>query len=292
MPLYLIGLEFRTPPFHVQFHYPNAQNSVPLLLDGAFLFFDKFGDDIDWRKKYLIENFEDIKNIPPEIRTSYLFPAIQKKNFTKIKIFSDHILTFEIMKMAKLHDISNETVISYPFNIRFNRRFPFDKILLLENSIKSIELLKRNNKIKGISFIDKGKGPFKSISITININESNLYWCFFADTNKIDKLKKYLEYLKITGIGKKRNMGWGDLKNYNIYEVDSTSYNTLSTDQIEFFQNKTNYLILIRPKEIKYIQDLIKNKYSPVKVKIGQGSIEPPYWQKKTIIQYAILKSK
>ena len=282
--IYLVSLEFRTPPFNLQFHHPNAQVSAPLILDGAFSFLDRFIDTNDWREDYLVSTFDQISHDPPKIKSSYMFPGEQNKDLIKIGTPTGTCLTFKIDENATFEELFDKCIGFVPFSLRLRRGFDLPKMINLVDSLKSLELKKKKGKVKGISAIEERKGPHKSISIDVKVNTSHIFWCTFVNTEKLDTLKKYLEYLKVTGIGKKRNMGWGDLKKFGIYELKSSGSITISVDKIEYNVKGKEFIEIIRPKELKDIQELLEKKYTLIKSQFGQGSINPPYWGKETVV--------
>lgn len=302
MTMYLLCLEFRTPPFNVQFQYPNSQVSVPIILDGAFSFLDRFMNAVDWREEYLVEVSKHIEHLTPRIRTSYMFPAIQKAQVVKFLTPSDTCLAFEIDGDATLRWISDENsdrdVILTPFSLRLRRQFDLDKVLRFLNSLESFEIEKKRKNIPAIRRISERRGPYKSISIDVQVKAGHLFWCAFADAEDLNMLENYLEYLKITGIGKKRNMGWGDLTKYEIHKIKQDTPACISTDKIVYHQNNESFIETIRPKKLEEIQELTRgsekgsrknNKYALVKFHIGQGTTTPPYWGKETIAYSAKL---
>jgi hypothetical protein len=302
MTMYLLCLEFRTPPFNVQFQYPNSQVSVPIILDGAFSFLDRFMDMGDWREDYLVKVSKPIEHLTPRIQTSYMFPAIQKAQVVEFLTPSDTCLAFEIDGDATLKWISDEDsdidITLTPFSLRLRRQFDLDKVLGFLDSLESLEIEKKKRNISALRRISERRGPYKSISIDVHVKASHLFWCAFADAEDLNMLEGYLESLKITGIGKKRNMGWGDLKKYEIHKVQQDTSIYISTDKLVYQQNNESFIETIRPKQLKEVQELIRgsekgsrrdNKYALVKFHIGQGTTTPPYWGKETIAYNAKL---
>jgi hypothetical protein len=294
MTLYLLCLEFRTPPFNVQFCYPNAQISIPIILDGAFSFLDKFSNIEDWRKTYLTDTFKEIRHSTPTIQTSYMFPAIQDNNIVKFITPLNTCLTFRLGKKAALERIfnseeSDEGILPTSFYLRLKREFDFTKVINMVDSLHPLTVPRRKGKIAGISKINERKGPHKSISLDLQIKTSNLFWCTFAKADELSVLNTYLQCLQINGIGKKRNMGWGDLKCFEIYELESNASSTVSVDKIEYYEKNEEFMETIRPKQLKYIQNFL-NDYILIKSRLGQGAIYPPYWGNETLIFWAKLK--
>lgn len=292
MTVYLACLEFRTPPFTLQFRYPNAQISVPIVLDGAFSFFDKYGGLDDWREKYLTDAFDPIVHESPGIKTSYMLPAVEDQHTIKFITPLETCLVFKINKNAVFKGISDENPAIVPFSLRLNRRFALNKALLLETSTDNFKLSRDKGKITGISSIDESRGPFKSISLDLKINACNLFWCVFVETDNPDVLKGYLEHFKISGIGKKRNMGWGDLKEFYVYEMELDNSIQISVNELIYNQDNEKIMEIIRPKELSEIRRLIQNKkYSLLKILLGHGAVDPPYWGKDTVVYCAKLRT-
>lgn len=293
MTVYLTCLEFRTPPFALQFRYPNAQTSVPIVLDGAFAFLNKYNRSGDWREEYLTDAFDPIVHEPPDIKTSYILPAIEDRQMLKLITPLETSLVFKINDKAIFEEISSEGPSTVPFSMRLNRRFALDKLLSLETSADNLKLSRKRGKIAGIGSIFESRGPYKSISLDLKINACNLFWCVFVDTEDLDILKGYLEHLRISGIGKKRNMGWGDLKEFKVYEMELNNSIQISVDKLIYGQDNGKIMEIIRPKELKEIQRLIRDeKCRLLKVFLGHGAVDPPYWGKDTVVYYAKLRMK
>lgn len=294
MAIYLVCLEFRTPPFNVQFWHPNIQSSAPIVLDGAFSFLERFDGQTDWRMEYLIKQFEKISHNPPSIQTSYIFPSVQEGNLLKFTTLSGTCLTFEISDKATLRKISQVESGDAPFFLRLRRQFDFNSVIRFMNTVESIEIKKKKGKIDGISAIDEGRGPYKGISLELQVKACHLLWCAFADSNDKNTLKRYLEFLKINGIGKKRNLGWGDLKNFEIFDLETSDSGIVCVDRLEYSCGKEQLLETIRPKELKDIQLMLKNGENEtrtlLKIQIGHGATDPPYWGKGTVVHSAKIK--
>lgn len=291
MTVYLVCLEFRTPPFTLQFRYPNAQISVPIVLDGAFAFLSRYGRLKDWREKYLMDAFGPIVHEPPNIKTSYILPAVENQHSVKLITPLETCLAFKINGKAVFEEISDESSSGVPFSLRLNRRFALDRALSLETSIDSFRLSRRKGKIVGIGSIEERRGPYKSISLDLKISACNLFWCVFVDTDDLTVLKTYLEYLKISGIGKKRNMGWGDLKEYEIYRIELNDSFHVSVNELIYSKNSEKVMETIRPKELKEIRKLIQDrKWALLKILLGHGAVNPPYWGKDTVVYGAKLR--
>jgi hypothetical protein len=291
MTVYLACLEFRTPPFTLQFRYPNAQMSVPIVLDGAFAFLNKYSGLDDWREEYLTDALGPIVHETQDIKTSYILPAVGNQEIVKFITPLETCLVFKINDKAVFKEISNDIPPIVPFSLRLNRRFALDKALSLETSTDNFKLSRKRGKIAGISSIYESRGPFKSISLDLKINACNLFWCVFVDTDNPDVLRNYLEYLRISGIGKKRNMGWGDLKMFCIYEMELDNSIQISVNELIYTQNNEKVMEMIRPRELREIRRLIQNKkYSLLKILLGHGAVDPPYWGKDTVVYCAKLR--
>jgi hypothetical protein len=310
MAIYLVCLEFRTPPFNVQFWHPNIQSSAPIVLDGAFSFLERFNGQTDWRMEYLTKQFEKISHSPPSIQTSYLFPSIQEGNSLKFTTPSGACLTFEISGKATLTNISQVESSNVPFFLRLRRQFDFSSVMRLMDTVESIEIKRKKGKIDGISTIDEGRGPYKGISLELQVKACHLLWCAFAESSDKSTLKRYLEFLTINGIGKKRNLGWGDLKNFEVFDLEPSSSGVIPVDRLEYFSGKEQFLIFvdrleyfsgkeqfletIRPKELKDIQTMLKSGKRETRtllgIQIGHGATEPPYWGKGTVVHSAKIK--
>lgn len=260
---------------------------------------DRYKDANDWREEYLMGVFDQISHTVPKVRTSYMFPAVLKDQVLRFATPLNTCLVFKIGKKASFQEIfdleetSNEDMEFTPFSLRLRRGFDLAKVMNLEYSVKSLGLLRKRGKIAGISSILERKGPHKSISLDLQIQTSHLFWCTFAYVDDLRILEDYLQYLKISGIGKKRSMGWGDLKKFEVYEWESDSSLDIFIDKLVYTQNNEKFIETIRPKELKEIQNMVKNgKRILMKSHFGQGATDPPYWGKETVVYCAKLVEK
>ncbi len=257
------------------------------------MFLDKYGSLDDWREDYLTDVFGPIVHETPDMKTSYILPAVGDQQTIKFITPLETCLVFKINEKAVFEGISDENPAIVPFSLRLNRRFTLNKAFLLETSVDNFKLSRKKGKIAGIGSIDESRGPFKSISLDLKINACNLFWCVFVDTNNLDVLKDYFEHLKISGIGKKRNMGWGDLKEFCIYEMELDDSIQISVNELIYDQDDEKIMEMIRPKELREIRGLIQNKKcSLLKILLGHGAVNPPYWGKDTVVYCAKLRMK
>ncbi len=287
---YLVLLYFRFPPLHLSYSHPNVLVQDYIILDSAFAFAKyyetKLKNEVDWRKKYLedsltktFDEFMDDLNI--SFRTSYLLPAYRIGN--KLVV----ITPFEYRVTFKINEDSAEYVKSVEGYTRENhieiilsKRDDIIKVFSIYRNLKSV-------KWRTLSDIDPSRRAYKSIQYTVRLKYTNLLWVSIVEGVAIECLNDYLNLLQKFGIGKKRNMGWGDLIRYEILKINNEN---ISTQKVIHKLNGKRILEIIRPISPYTISDQIlrQNKsIIPLQIELGFGSDEPPYWQRKIIIKRA-----
>lgn len=84
MALYLVVLQFRSPPWTAQHKVPNVLQGTYIPFDGplsfAAYYLNSLQSAADWRLQYLKDTLtRTIKDMPSGFRASYMLPAWRKK---------------------------------------------------------------------------------------------------------------------------------------------------------------------------------------------------------------------
>ena len=90
-----------------------------------------------------------------------------------------------------------------------------------------------------------------------------------------------------TGIGKKRNMGWGDLKSFYIYEVRNNNDININERMITYRDKRHEYCELLRPHTTSDIIAVLRNNYTLLECDLTHGTVNPPYWRKNLVVSRA-----
>jgi len=140
-----------------------------------------------------------------------------------------------------------------------------------------------------VSDINSRSGGYRAIDISIKIPVEYLSTelAFFASISDLKALEDELNVLKKSGIGKKRDMGFGDLVAWEIYEFYSSNkeISILYPMIISYKEgNSTRRIITLRNLPAHVITSL-KNvgKLLPLNMKMILSRTRPPYWVREEL---------
>jgi len=305
--LYLIILRFRFSPMNLVQESPNILTYIPFHADSFLLFADVVKDygDTDWRFDF--------------VKASY-FRKFDKEYPRSLEVLKEHRVALSSVVMPVLRRTSNALDLYLPtrlprilvLTIRKNvvylyrlmrtdtllrqeklwirKRDDIPKLALTNANMFEIEELK--------SSINARSGGYRAIDVSLKIPLEYLSTelAFFASINSYEKLQDELNILKKSGVGKKRDMGFGDLISWEIYKVEPDNeclnicgpmllYN-VENDIIRFITLRnlpaTILNVLRNPKQEKKSRDG-KLLFLPVNMKIVLSRIKPPYWLRQEL---------
>ena len=296
--LYLIILKFRFPPINVVQEAPNVLMYLPLHADSMLLFADlaeTFGNS-DWRfnfvKTAIFHKFD--KDNPKSLNflreygiplSSVLLPIIRKQD-NKLKLYIStkppRILTVTLENSyAQLRELSRANDLLHQEKLWIRKRDDIVKLALVGR-----EYLDLRNLVSGIS---SRSGGYRAIDISIKVPIGYLSTelAFFASISNLKALEDELNVLKKSGIGKKHDMGFGDLVAWRVYEFDSSDekISILFPMIISYKENdNTTRIITLRNLPAHVITPL-KNvgKLLPLNMKMVLSRTKPPYWVKEEL---------
>lgn len=293
--MYLVTLKFRAFPLSLSLSSPNLLSQEFIPFDGPLAFAEyyktKLSTSSDWRIQYLEDTLTS-KELEwnSEIRSSYLLPAIRENNSLIVTTPMGFEVKFSVGNDARYESSERHHLYKAETSqifLRLGRRDDIIKTALIRKQLG----VKLNVK----SLPNSQSGPYKAVDYQVKIYATNLLWAAIVDGVSRDDLEELLSILKKLGIGKKRNMGWGDLLEYSVYPLNST--NTLTP---EYIIHSGEYLETWRPLSPEKIVKLKneqekKNEQENVIIslldsKIGYGSENPPYWKRNIVVKSALFK--
>ena len=293
--MYLVTLKFRAYPLSFSLSSPNELSQELTPLDGPLAFAEyyktKLSNDPDWRAKYL----EDVLTARElewvsDIRSSYLLPCTVNKETLTITTPMGFKAVFNVDDDARYKFSERQhpkKLESSQIFLRLGRRDDIVKVEILRNSL-GVRLTK---KTKGLP--SSWSGPYKAVDYSLRLYTPNLMWASIVKGISQRKLDELLRILGKFGIGKKRNMGWGDLLEHQIYELKGKS---VTPDYILHIQRESRFLETWRPISPERIAKMITkppkgveyNKLSLLDSKIGYGEDRPPYWRRNLVVKSAL----
>lgn len=291
--LYLILLRFRFPPLNTVQEAPNTLTYIPLHADSLLLFADvlKGYRRVDWRydfvKVALFHKFD--KEYPESLHcskeydvplSSILIPVFRRKD-NEIELYlsmkhSPHILSVIIDgSSAILNKLYRIEGLFRQEKLYIRKRDDITKLALGSTGLFDIKVE---------SEISPKRGGYKAINLSVKIPLEYLSTelAFFADIRDYGKLIEELNVLKISGIGKKHDMGFGDLISWKAYRIAfSRSKIRVLDPMILRVRKRGNYenIITLRNLPVTLIDKLRqKNKLLVVNMKAILSRVRPPYW--------------
>jgi len=298
MALYLVVLQFRSPPWAARHKAPNMLEGAYIPFDGPLSFAAYYLSSLqaiaDWRIKYLKDTLTTpIKNMLSEFRASYMLPAQQESAFA-IHFWTPYETQVSIQLQGARALLSNVTPAVAPkvsLSIKINKRNDLEKILSWREMADNNISRDNHNALQDRSNIDSSRGPYKNVALSVDVKGSYLLWVSVVETNNKTLLEDSLRILEQFGIGKKRHAGWGDLQKSVVYELQSSRQNLPSLDwkSLIYTVNGDTYIETLRLLSTREVSQIIKSGYLPLDMKFTQGAEHPPYWRKETLVEHARL---
>ncbi len=289
--LYLILLKFRFPPLNMVQEAPNTLTYIPPHSDSMLLFADvvKRLDANEWRfeftKATLLHEFEEecpesIK-VSKELNTplaSVLLPIIRKQEGSMdifIPTRRPYILKVSIRNdIATLAEFSAHQGPSRQERLWLRKRDDIARLGMINNSY--IRLLRMTSNISNRS------GGYRAIDVSLKIPVEYLTTeiAFLAGLTNVQALEEELKMIKKTGVGKKRDMGFGDLISWKIYDVKSSEQIRVIEPMIIFYR-EMNVVKLITLRNIPALFIAGLRERVPllfIDMKMVLSRSRPPYW--------------
>ncbi|WP_297064491.1 hypothetical protein [Thermococcus sp.] len=293
--MYLVTLKFRAYPLSFSLSSPNELSQELTPLDGPLAFAEyyktKLSNDPDWRAKYL-EDVLTTKELEwvSDIRSSYLLPCTVNKETLTITTPMGFKAVFNVDDEARYEFSERQRPKKWESSqifLRLGRRDDIIKVEILRNSM-GVSL---TTKTKGLP--SSQSGPYKAVDYSLRLYTPNLMWASIVNGISQRKLDELLRILRKFGIGKKRNMGWGDLLEYQSYKLKDK--NTTS-DYIIHTQGELRFLETWRPISPEKIAKIMTKppkgmgyaKLFLLDSKLGYGAEKPPYWRRNLVVKSAL----
>ncbi len=296
--LYLVLLKFRFPPINVVQRAPNEFTCVLPHADSLLLFADvvKRYKNSDWRYDLvsvaLSHKFD--REYPESLHqdngkynvslSSVLIPVRRRRN-NKLELYLpmrySHVLLVTISKAsAILGGLYRIESLLRQESLWIRKRDDIAKLAIIATDFL--------NKKSAVSEISVGSGGYRAIdlSVKVPIEFLSTEYVFFASVRDREKLVEELDMLKKSGVGKKRDMGFGDLISYDIYKVQFSNKIAIESPMILLYKEKDNYfkIITLRNLPVTIVNTLRqKNELIIASMNFVSSRIRPPYWIREEI---------
>jgi len=297
--LYLVLLRFRFPPINIIQEAPNTSTYIPFHADSLLLFADivkNYGNN-DWRydfvKASLFRKFES--DCPESIHcskkfgvplSSILIPVLRRKD-NKLELF------LSTRHPRALSAIVDRGSVELGTQYRVEGLFRQEKLWIRKRddivklSLISTEFLNIKKVVSGIS---AGSGGYRAIdlSVKVPIEYLSIELAFFASINDYGKLVEELNILKRTGIGKKRDMGLGDLVSWEAYRVRFNGHEIRVLEPMILFckdKERNEFIIItLRNLPAAIVNELRqRHRLLVISMKAALSRTRPPYWVREEL---------
>ena len=295
--LYLVLLKFRFSPINIVQEAPNISTHIPPHADSLLLFADivkGYGNN-DWRydfvKTALFRRFD--REYPESLHyskeygvplSSTLIPVLRRED-SRIELYLPTryprvlsvIMEGNFVTLNRLYKVEG---LLRQERLWIRKRDDIAKLALVGEGFLNIRRV--------VSGISAGSGGYRAIdlSVKIPIEYLSTELAFFASISDYGKLVEELEVLKRSGIGKKRDMGFGDLISWGIYKVLFNRYEIKILDPMILLYREHNYfrIITLRNLPAAIINVLRqRGRLLTINMKAILSSTRPPYWVRKEL---------
>lgn len=125
----------------------------------------------------------------------------------------------DVARPTCVKDLDAETLVEYHNVLPLRRRSNLERLLQLLTSGR-INVVSR-----GLGQIEEGRGPYRAIDSRARLEGvfSNTTFAAILEVADEHLLRECLGLLCKVGVGKKRDMGYGDLRDYRLYELAGSS---------------------------------------------------------------------
>jgi|GEM_PF-2809674 len=297
--LVMVLLKFRVPPLNFIQEAPNLMNYIYLHADSPLAFADVVSNyNGDWRFSYLDvalnRNFGETTplslNDSQAFNTplaSVLLPVLcdlQSSSSRQLKVY------IPIAKpLLLVIDINDTGALLKGTEIEERIETRYEKLWLRKRDDipKLMHVLPELNITKLGSYIDNMSGGYRAIDFALKIPVAFLSteFVFFASIKNVDALKQELSILTKTGFGKKRDMGFGDLLSWEVYDLSINSRSIMVLDPmiLAIEEEKYTKLVTLRNTPVSVIQRLRNTSILPLRLRIASSMRKPPYWVKEEL---------
>ena len=296
--LVIVLLKFRFPPFNFVQEAPNLLNYIYLHADSALVFADVIRDHItDWRFSYLEASLyrKFAREIPISISVSSVFDTPLASILLPV-LYDSKSQSLRKLKIYILASRPLSLVIDVIGTRAFLKDFTDEKIEIRQEMLwlrKRDDIPKLTYNLSGLDIVElrsdiiNKSGGYRAIDVTLKIPIIFLSteFVFFTSVKDRYALEQELNTLIKTGFGKKRDMGFGDLISWNIYDLHIESKSISILDPMVLSIKERDYIKLVTFRNIpaSMLEHLRNIGVLPLRLKVASSRRNPPYWVKEEL---------
>lgn len=305
--LRLLLLKFRFPPLSCLLEGPiKLFRSVPVHIDSALaaaeLFLDHIKRGLD-PQVFIVEMFLRASRGQIEIdaprclkwvegdlrypRASALLPIRSlKENALTLLIPSEKPYLVELTleestaKPIRIKEMYAEILIEYHNILPLRKRTNIERLLQLLTA-ERIDLVSQ-----GLGQIEEGRGPYRAIDSRARLEGvfSNTAFAAILEVTDEDLLRECLELLCKMGVGKKRDMGYGDLRSYRLYRlIEGQNELKLQPEYLEWRERELTHRVTLRLLPWRELSSWMECGWRLISVSTVLCSPRPPYWADRRV---------
>jgi len=161
----------------------------------------------------------------------------------------------------------------------FHNILPLRRRTNIERLLQLLTAKRLNVSRRGLSQITEARGAYRALDSRARL-EGVLSTTIFAailDVANESLLHRCLNLLRVLGIGKKRDMGYGDLISYRVLELESSGIE-LKPDYVEWEEEGLRHRITLRLLPWHIIRSWIAEGWRLIRATTITSSHKPPYW--------------
>lgn len=305
--LYLVVLRFRFPPVNLVQEAPNTLTYIPFHADSLLLYADIIRDygDVDWRFDFVKTSYfcKFDREYPRSLKyseeygvalSSVVMPVLRRGNGvlelylpTRYPRILSLVLSNDTVSMLEL---GRSEALLRQEKLWIRKRDDIPKLALFNTELFEMKELK--------GYINARSGGYRAIDLLLKIplEYLSIELAFFVSISNYEELLNELNILKRSGVGKKRDMGFGDLISWEIYRVEVGSRNLGIWIPMVLYSMEGNTIrvITLRNLPASILDTLRRPKqggkskdrellFLPVNMKMVLSRTKPPYWLKEKL---------
>ena len=297
--VYLVVLRFRFAPLNFVQEAPNVMTFLPPHLDSVLLFADiiKKYVDRDWRydfvkaalfqefDKWLPDSLNSLQQLDVPLAT-VLLPVV-KEGGEGLEMLVSTSPPYLLKVSLKTSSRNPEAILAgvYKYegfsrqeSLWLRKRDDIAKLGIING--ERVKLL-----LEGGSNIESSKGGYRAIDVSLKVPIEYLSTeaAFLASAKSEDALEDELAVLRKMGVGKKRDMGFGDLVGWKVYQVRfAGNIKIVGPMALAIEEAELTRVITLRNTPPSFIASL-RDRYEvlPLSVRTVLSQARPPYWVRR-----------